>query len=133
MSGARAPAWRRAATSAGSRRHGMIFARPSPKPRLIERIQFSGQWARAWRAGLLTTAPHDDAPWLRQTALPTLILHGQHDYRFPADHTAELATLPHIRRVILPGAGHLAHLERKARWSAAVSRFVTDLEAGRAL
>jgi proline iminopeptidase len=63
---------------------------------------------------------------LRDLAVPTLVLHGEHDH-IPlavATHTAE--AIPGARLVVLPGCGHFAVLEQPE----AVAREVTALLAG---
>ena len=95
---------------------------------IIEEVEFSGEWGKAWRAGLLESGAGGDAEWLHRSVLPTLILHARHDYRFPVEHTAEFDDDAHVRRVVFENAGHLVHLERTAVWADAVVSFVDEIE-----
>ncbi len=58
-------------------------------------------------------------------AVPALVIGGDDDALTPAKYQAFLAEkIPGAERVVLPGAGHLAHLEKPEAFAAAVDRFV---------
>lgn len=58
-------------------------------------------------------------------SLPTLVIGGDGDALTPAKYQAFLAEkIQGSERVVLPGAGHMAHLEAPDAFAAAVSRFV---------
>ena len=94
--------------------------------RRLDRVCFSGEWARPWLAGRLGSALPDDARRrLARTGLPVLLLHGRQDMTFPAalaDVTA--AAMPAARAVVLDDAGHMAHVDQPDRWLAAVEDFL---------
>ncbi len=70
-------------------------------------MRFSGEWRR----DLLAAERPVDGSWLARSDLPVLVVHGERDLRFPADDSAWLAAREGVRRITLPSAGHLAHLE----------------------
>lgn len=92
----------------------------------LSRIAFSGEWMRAWRAGLLAGVAHPDyGRVLRELGRPLLILHGAEDMRFPVSVARRLhQAVPRSQLVVLPATGHLAHIERTGAWNAAVDAFV---------
>ena len=60
--------------------------------------------------------------------VPTLVLGGDSDPPTPLKHQAYLAEkIPGAARVILPGAGHMAHIEQRAAFVAAVEAFLATL------
>lgn len=60
--------------------------------------------------------------------LPTLVLGGDADVMTPAKYQAYLAeNIRGAERVVLPGAGHMGHLESPPAFAAAVERFVASL------
>lgn len=97
----------------------------------ISKIQFGGEWGRAWAAGLLAPEESDDGEWLALSNIPTLVIHGRHDFRFPVQ---DLERLRHSRQTlhvqIIEDAGHLAHLEKTKEWCAEVNAFLDLVEAG---
>ena len=93
---------------------------------VISRIYFSGEWMCAWRLGKLRD---NDSPnyerVLQEAALPTLILHGEKDMRFPASVALRLKQqLAGVELNLLEAAGHLAHIEKSTAWNKAVLSFV---------
>jgi 3-oxoadipate enol-lactonase len=65
-------------------------------------------------------------PRLGQIAVPTLIITGEHDIPDVHAHCGAIeAAIPGARRLVLPGSGHLAHLEVPGRFNAAVLDFLT--------
>ena len=65
------------------------------------------------------------AKWLHRLRLPTLVVWGAADRIFPvAQADAFVAAIPGARRVIIPDAGHLPHVEQPAAFAAAVTAFI---------
>jgi pimeloyl-ACP methyl ester carboxylesterase len=57
--------------------------------------------------------------------LPRLLLHGRYDLGFPASLAMQAAAeIPAAQAVILPEAGHMAHIDAPAAWVAAVATFL---------
>ncbi|MBK8258237.1 MAG: alpha/beta hydrolase [Polyangiaceae bacterium] len=57
--------------------------------------------------------------------LPTLVVGGDLDFMTPAKYQEHLAaTIPGAVRVVVEGAGHLAHLEKPAAFQQAVESFI---------
>jgi 3-oxoadipate enol-lactonase len=88
-------------------------------------------WAFAHRDPRRTLTP-PAATRLGQVRAPMLILAGEHD--IPA--CLEIAELfdREVRdstRIIVPGAGHLLHMERAAEVNAHIARFLNNLETAR--
>jgi len=93
---------------------------------VLDRVAFSGEWMSALRAGLLAGVRHADyAQRLAALGIPVLLLHGEQDMCFPVSVARRLAAaVPRARLVVLPRAGHLAHIEASAGWNAAVLAFM---------
>jgi pimeloyl-ACP methyl ester carboxylesterase len=67
----------------------------------------------------------DTLPRLGQIAVPTLIITGEHDIADVHAHSGAIeAGIPGARRLVLPGSGHLPHLEMPGRFNAAVHGFL---------
>jgi pimeloyl-ACP methyl ester carboxylesterase len=92
----------------------------------LQRIRFSAEWLRPWRAGTLPSAHHDDAaPRLAALGIPLLLLHGRRDMTFPAALAQQAAALiPSAQAVLLQDAGHMAHIDQPGQWITAVSGFL---------
>jgi len=92
----------------------------------LERINFSGDWARQWRAGRLGDArPADSRRRLDETGIPVLLLHGRQDMTFPSALAEAAAAAMRTATVrILDDAGHMAHIDQPDRWLAAVLEFL---------
>jgi pimeloyl-ACP methyl ester carboxylesterase len=66
----------------------------------------------------------DARTWLPEIAIPTLALVGEQDALTPpADAAAMAAAIPGARLVTVPGAGHLAPMERPGAVAGALSDF----------
>jgi len=53
------------------------------------------------------------------------LLHGEKDMTFPAGLAEQAASLiPTATAVVLPEAGHMAHIDDPAGWMAALRRFL---------
>jgi pimeloyl-ACP methyl ester carboxylesterase len=67
----------------------------------------------------------DSTPLLRQIAVPTLVLVGEHDVLSPPAEMQALASeIPGSEFVVIPHAGHLAPLEQPAAVNAAIQAFL---------
>jgi pimeloyl-ACP methyl ester carboxylesterase len=94
--------------------------------RRVDEIRFSADWARPLLAGTLPSARSADAvARLGAMGLPMLLLHGRYDLGFPASLAMQAAAeIPAAQAVILPEAGHMAHIDAPAAWLAAVATFL---------
>jgi pimeloyl-ACP methyl ester carboxylesterase len=92
----------------------------------LDRIRFSADWMRPWRAGTLPPAGCDDAAArLAALGIPMLLLHGRQDMTFPAGLAEQAAAvIPAATAVVLDDAGHMAHVDQPGPWLAAVSEFL---------
>jgi 3-oxoadipate enol-lactonase len=78
-------------------------------------------WAASWQA----ISEVNTEPRLREIRVPTLVLTGEQDVSAPAARARAMATLiPEARLEIVPGAPHMAPLERPAEFNAAVLAFL---------
>lgn len=76
----------------------------------------------------------DSTPGLAAISCPTLIVVGSDDAIVPPAMAREMAAaIPHAELVEIPGAGHLAPLERPALVNAALTRFLAGAAAWRTL
>lgn len=98
--------------------------------RLLDTVLFSGEWGKAWKAGLLVPDNQNYTTWLKGTALPKLILHAQYDFRFPMEAFSGLQDSQNVRMRTISNAGHLAPLEQPDIWSKTLTKFLNDVENG---
>lgn len=83
--------------------------------------------AQVWHARSPKDGPRALPPRLGQIQAPTLIVWGEADPVFPADHGRKLAdSLPNARLYRIPGAGHLPHEEAPAATIGAVLEFIKE-------
>lgn len=89
----------------------------------IQRIRFTAEWARPWRAGTLPSARlSQPIEQLTATAVPVLLLHGAYDMTFPAELAHRAADLlPDAAALVLEDAAHMAHIDQPDQWIAAVT------------
>jgi proline-specific peptidase len=94
--------------------------------KVIGKIHFSGEWMRALRDGYLKDDDQRDyQSLLKSLGIPTLVLHGEKDMRFPASVAERLAdACPNVRLALVPAAGHLAHIEKTKAWNEKVDEFL---------
>jgi proline iminopeptidase len=70
---------------------------------------------------------------LNEITVPTLILAGRHDFQFPPEHQASLATgIPNAHLKIIDGAGHNAHSEKPTVVNEEIKRFLATTNLDRA-
>lgn len=92
----------------------------------LARVRFTGSWLVPFEAGTLPSPRLPDAAdRLAILGLPILLLHGRQDMTFPVALADEAeAAIPAARAVILPDAGHMAHVDEPRLWLAAVREFL---------
>lgn len=69
----------------------------------------------------------DPTAALLGVTVPTLIVHGELDAAVPPGRRDDYLRIPGSRRVEIPGAGHLANLDRPTEFSALAEEFVRDV------
>jgi len=83
----------------------------------------------AWEARIFETIPTDVWQAVPDLRVPTLILRGElSDTFLPASQARMARLLPHARFAVVPGAGHLAPMERPAVLGAMIRDFFDALE-----
>ncbi|HVB27430.1 MAG TPA: alpha/beta hydrolase [Mycobacteriales bacterium] len=96
----------------------------------LDLVHFSSDWSRAWPDHSLMPASRPDnvVEELRELGTPLLLLHGQQDMTFPVELVAQtLPLLPNARGVVLPQAGHMAHIDQPQAWLDAVRAFLDEV------
>ncbi len=63
---------------------------------------------------------------LPKMAMPMLLLAGDNDAKYTAIAGEMAAALPHARAVVVPGAGHAAHLEQPERCVSVIRSFLAE-------
>jgi pimeloyl-ACP methyl ester carboxylesterase len=68
----------------------------------------------------------EKARWVEWRAVraPTLLVSGQNGTMGPAELSRMLAMRPDVSHVVIPDAGHDAHLDRPAEWSSLLRGFL---------
>lgn len=97
------------------------------RPDLLERVRriISRQRPETVEADLMALRDRPDStPFLREIAVPTLVLVGERDVLTPpADSEAMAAAIPNARLAVIPGAGHLTPMERPKAVAEALGSF----------
>lgn len=75
----------------------------------------------------------DVTPRLREIALPTLVISGEHDEATPTITAALQQGIAGSERVVMQGCSHLCHLEQPEAYLQQLSRFFDQVEAACAL
>lgn len=100
------------------------------QPLVVERVRqmMLGTAPATLVAALRALATRPDATaHLPRIRVPTLALVGEHDAITPvAVMNAMADSIPDCRRAVIPGAGHLAPMERPAEFTAAVLEFLSQ-------
>jgi 3-oxoadipate enol-lactonase len=104
---------------------------PDPDPDGVR--QATASMARVpeatYRAAVRCLITFDRRAALEAITAPTLLLAGECDPVAPPAMMARMAArIPGARCVVLPGAGHLANLERPATFNEALAGFLVDVE-----
>jgi len=74
-------------------------------------------------------ARDDSTRFLREIAVPTLVVVGEEDVLTPPSEAEALRDgIPGAELAVVPGAGHVANLENPEAWNAAVRGFLEGLE-----
>jgi len=116
-----------------------IHFRPTLGPELLEQVvgrlrtHFTEERVLAGRAIEQRLYDHtwrvdgyDLVPRLRALEIPTLVLHGEHDF-IPVALAARIAeAMPRARLVVLPGCGHFAYLESPDAFADQVAALLGD-------
>ncbi len=89
--------------------------------KIVQTVDFSGEWGMAWQAGLLAPDHTNYTPWLMGQDFPVLVLHGQHDMRFPVP---DIEPRKNISVKVFEKCGHFAHLENPTHWSDIILDFL---------
>jgi 4,5:9,10-diseco-3-hydroxy-5,9,17-trioxoandrosta-1(10),2-diene-4-oate hydrolase len=106
---------------------GVVAARPDllPAPLVAEQIRGSGKPGFVDALDALTDYPIRDR--LPEIACPTLIVWGEDDKLVPVRDADEFERLiPDARKVVFPGTGHVAMLERPAAFNELLARFLAE-------
>lgn len=84
---------------------------------------------RAYRLGAQAVWLADQSARAAAIGVPTLVLCGAQDRVTPPQLSEQLAeAVPGARLHLIPGAGHLANLERPAEFNARVEDFIAEVE-----
>ncbi len=79
--------------------------------------------ALRWFNGFVAPG-YDVRPLLSQIRAPTLVINGDADWLGPRVSARELAAIPDVRIVMVPGAGHWVFAEQPERFRAEVETFL---------
>jgi pimeloyl-ACP methyl ester carboxylesterase len=83
--------------------------------------------AEVYRETLRCLTTFDRRADLPKIAVPTLLIAGERDQAAPLKTMQRMAeTIPGSRLVVIPGAGHMVHLERPAEFRAALLPFLAE-------
>ena len=108
---------------------GLLGADPDPDG-VRQAIASMGRVPEAtYRAAVRCLVTFDQRKALGRITVPALLLAGERDPVAPRATMARMAArIPGARFVVLPGAGHLANLERPAAFNEALAGFLGDVE-----
>jgi pimeloyl-ACP methyl ester carboxylesterase len=78
-----------------------------------------------YRHAAIALARADTSSWLKDIAVPTLVIHGDEDGVVPLATAQQLArAIPGAKLVVLHGAGHVSNQEQPGAFNAAVREFL---------
>lgn len=108
---------------------GMVRSLAGPGPdesgMAIARRSIGQVPAETFAAGIRLLVTFDRRAALPHIAVPTLVLAGEHDSNAPLPMMEKMASrIPGAWFVKIPGAGHLANLERTAAFNTELQRFL---------
>jgi pimeloyl-ACP methyl ester carboxylesterase len=94
--------------------------------RRLTQVRFTAEWLGPWRAGILPSPRlADPVAQINATGRPVLLLHGEQDMIFPAELARSAASLlARASAVVIPDAGHMAHIDQPDAWIGAVQDFL---------
>jgi pimeloyl-ACP methyl ester carboxylesterase len=127
------PAFRAFAAFLGSRYVGGLdwlndrYFRLRYPPEIAEPIVAAGYWVSGGTLGLRAIVRERFVPRLAAYPGPTLLLNGELDVILRLGERTFLRAARHGRRRVIPGATHLALLDRPELFAAAVAAFVRSL------
>lgn len=79
----------------------------------------------------LMTNPRQFAEIVNAISAPVLVIHGDRDRTVPVELAIEIGhSRPDWRVTVLPGVGHLPHIEAPDRWFAAVAAWWPTVDSG---
>jgi pimeloyl-ACP methyl ester carboxylesterase len=95
--------------------------------RLLAAVNFSGEWMQGWRDGTLRSAlPVLASDRLAESNVPTLIIHGDKDMRFPVSLAVRLhSEVPASSLSVIPGVGHMAQFEAEQEWVSRINDYLS--------
>jgi pimeloyl-ACP methyl ester carboxylesterase len=95
---------------------------------ILDQVIFSDDWAEAFNAGGVRRARPDDPPAaLRDSGVPLLIVHGEHEMSFPLVLARRLhREVPGSQLAVIPSAAHMAHFDNPDAWTRAIRDFLTS-------
>ncbi len=94
-------------------------AAPDAYPRALEAMQAVPE--DVYRDTLRCLTTFDRRADLARISVPTVLIAGERDQAAPLKTMQRMAeTIPGARIIVIPGAGHLIHLEKPAQFSAAL-------------
>ena len=107
---------------------------PDASPHLVDHVVRLAARAPSavWTDGLVGLMDIDLRHAVRHVRVPALVVVGEHDRVTPPAQAVELAgELPDGRLEMIPGAGHLAMLERHEEFNRALTAFAVEALGGR--
>jgi 3-oxoadipate enol-lactonase len=103
----------------------LVGDNPDPEGLRLALASSSAVPAEAFATGMRLIVTFDRRDALATIAVPTLVLAGERDNNAPAAMMEKMASkIPGAKYVCLPGAGHLANLERPAAYNATLAEFL---------
>jgi pimeloyl-ACP methyl ester carboxylesterase len=128
------PAYRALGWFLGSRYVGVLdrlndrYFRARYAPAIAEPIVKARYWVHGGTLGLRAIVVERFAERLAVYPGPTLLVNGELDVILRLGERTFLQAARRGRRVVIPGATHLAHLDRPDLFAAALARFARSLE-----
>lgn len=106
---------------------GMFDAAADPRAKDSAMAALAAVPEAVYRATLRCLTTFDRRADLPRIAAPTLLIAGEHDAAAPPRTMQRMAAaIAGSRLVVVPGAGHFVHLERRAEFLAALLSFLAE-------